>query len=91
MWSNGEPVTARDFVASWRRALEPALGADYASQLYLVKNAKAYNESTLKDFSQVGVHALDDRTLSVDLENPTPYFIDMCAFSTLARRTGDGW
>ncbi|MDB6117553.1 MAG: Oligopeptide transport system substrate-binding protein, partial [Verrucomicrobiaceae bacterium] len=84
MWSNGEQVTAKDFVRSWQRALEPAQGADYASQLYLMKNAKAYNESTLKDFNQVGVHAVDDRTLSVDLENPTPYFIDMCAFATLA-------
>lgn len=84
VWTNGEPVTAKDFVQSWQRALEPSLGADYASQLYLVKNAKAYNEATLKDFTQVGVHAVDDRTLSVDLENPTPYFIDMCAFATLA-------
>ena len=54
LWSNGEPVTANDFVQSWKRALDPALGADYASQLYLVKNAKAYNESTLKDFAQKG-------------------------------------
>lgn len=84
VWSNGEPVTAYDFVGSWKRALEPALGAEYASQLYLVKNARAYNEATLKDFNLVGVHAVNDRTLIVDLENPTPYFIDMCAFDTLA-------
>ena len=83
-WSNGEPVTANDFVQSWQRALEPTLGAEYASQLYLVKNAKSYDEGTLKDFSQVGVHVVDAKTLSVDLQNPTPFFIDMCAFATLA-------
>ncbi len=83
-WSDGTPVTANDFVQSWHRALEPETGAEYASQLYLIKNAKEYNEGTLKDFNQVGVHAIDDRTLSVDLQNPTPYFIDMAAFDTLA-------
>lgn len=84
VWSNGEHVTAQDFVYSWRRALDPVLGADYASQLYLVKNAKAYNEGTITDAAQIAVRAVDDRTLDVELENPTPYFIDMCAFLTLA-------
>ena len=83
-WSNGDPVTAQDFALSWERALGPTFGADYASQLYLVKNAKAFNEGQIKDFQQVGVHVVDAQTLSVDLENPTPYFIDMCAFATLA-------
>ena len=83
-WSNGQPVVAGDFVKSWHRALDPAFGADYASQLYLVKGAKAYNEGTVKDPAQIAVRAVNDHTLEVELENPTPYFIDMCAFLTLA-------
>jgi len=82
-WSNGEPVTARDFVESWRRALAPETAADYAYLLYFVRNAKAYNEGTLADFSKVGVRALDDRTLQVDLEYPTPFFIDLTALPAL--------
>ncbi len=83
-WSNGDPVTAHDFVRSWQRVLDPAFGADYASQLYVIAGAAAYNEGRTTDFAQVGVTALDDHTLSVRLENPTPYFIDLCAFATLA-------
>lgn len=83
-WSNGDPVTAHDFVRSWQRVLDPSFGADYASQLYVIANAAAYNEGKLTDFTQVGVTALDDQTLTVTLENPTPYFIDLCAFATLA-------
>ena len=47
-------------------------------------NARAYNEGKLKDFAQVGVRAVDDRTLEMTLENPMPYWIDLCAFLTLA-------
>jgi oligopeptide transport system substrate-binding protein len=83
-WSNGEAVTATDFVRSWQRVLEPKTGADYASQLYVIKNARAYNEGAITDFTQVGVRTVDDRTLRVTLENPTPYFLDLCAFITFA-------
>lgn len=76
-FSNGEPVTAGDFVFSWKRMLSPALAAEYAYMLHVIQNARAYNEGTLTDFSQVGVKALDDRTLEVTLENPTPYFLSM--------------
>ena len=82
-WSNGNPVTAHDFVASWRRALEPATAAEYAGQLHYIKNAKPFNEGTLKDFSQVGVRAPDDYTVVVALENPTPFFIGLCATTPL--------
>lgn len=84
LWSDGVPVTAGDFVDSWQRVLNPEFGADYASQFYVIKNARAFHEGTLKDFAQVAVTALDDRTLRVELENPTPYFIDLCAFATFA-------
>ena len=67
LWSNGDPVTARDFLASWKRALEPETASDYASLLYFVKNGRPYNEGTLKDFSQVGVRVVDDFTLEVTL------------------------
>ncbi len=84
VWSNGDPVTAMDFVKSWERALRPATASDYAPQLYPLLRAKEYNEGKLTDFSQVGVKALDDHTLETTLENPIPYWIDLCAFLTLA-------
>lgn len=83
-WSDGTPFTTQDFLYSWHRVLNPDFGADYASQLYVIKNAQRFHEGKLKDFTQVGVSALDDRTLKVELENPTPYFIDLCAFTALS-------
>ncbi len=83
-WTNGEPVTAQDFVLSWRRALLPETGADYTSLLHLIRGAKEFTEGKNKDPEQVGVRAVDARTLEVVLINPTPYFIDLCAFQTLA-------
>ena len=74
-WSNGDPVTAMDFVYSWRRALTPELGNQYAYMLYPVLNAEEYNKGVLTDFSEVGVHAVDDHTLSVRLKHSTPYFL----------------
>ena len=79
-WSNGEPVTSRDFMLSWNRFLRPATAADYASIFYCIKNAEAYNTGTITDFNEVGVKAPDDRTLVVTLENPVPYFKDLIAF-----------
>ncbi len=74
-WSNGAPLTARDFVASWRRALSPKLAALLSYYLFPLKNAEAYNQGRLTDFEQVGAHAVDDHTLRVDLEHPTPYLL----------------
>ena len=76
-WSNGDPVTAHDFVYSYQRMLHPDLGAKYAQLLYLLKNAKDFNEGTLTDFSKVGVKALDDHTLEITLKGPTPYFLSL--------------
>lgn len=72
-WSNGEPLTAHDFVASWRRALAPSLAAEYAYLLHPLKNAAALNAGTLADFTELGAEALDDHTLRLTLERPTPY------------------
>ena len=73
-WSNGEPVTAQDFVDSWRRALSPALAAPNASMLYVVRGAEDFNQGRLADFSRVGATAPDARTLRVTLTQPTPQF-----------------
>lgn len=82
-WSDGRPVTARDFLLSWRRALTPETGADYASLLHVIRGARAYAEEG-GAWERVGLSAPDARTLVVELENPVPYFIDLCSFATLA-------
>lgn len=151
-WSNGDPVTAHDFVWSWKRVLHPETAAEYGYQLDYLKNASKFHYSKLAvgdpveveigprrfenepfpqavliqgtlrkiegegeaavytveelglerkfskkpaakdvepcrsilfDFAHVGVHAVDDRTLVVELENPTPYFLKLCGFYTL--------
>ncbi len=78
-WSTGEPIRADDVVYSWIRALNPATAADYAGQLYYLKNAEDFNAGKIKDPSLVGVHALDPFTVRVELNHPTPYFLDICA------------
>ncbi|HRI83104.1 MAG TPA: peptide ABC transporter substrate-binding protein, partial [Opitutaceae bacterium] len=76
-WSNGAPVTAHDFIASWRRVLTPALGADYASMLYVIEGAEAYHKGAQPDFAAVGVTAPDARTLVIRLEHPAPHFLSL--------------
>ncbi|MGJ3242715.1 MAG: peptide ABC transporter substrate-binding protein [Opitutales bacterium] len=76
-WSNEDPVTAGDFVYSWRRMLTPELGAEYADMLYILENGEAYHKGEIEDFSEVGVEAIDDKTLKVTLVGPTPYFPSM--------------
>ncbi|MEN8256023.1 MAG: peptide ABC transporter substrate-binding protein, partial [Verrucomicrobiota bacterium] len=73
-WSNGDPVTAEDFVFSYQRILSPALGSPYAYMLHVLKNAKAFNAGELPDFGKVGVKAIDPKTLELTLESPTPSF-----------------
>jgi len=72
-----DPVTARDFVYSWHRALMPALGNLYAYMFNCVRNAEAFFRGEITDFSQVGVRAPDDHTLIVELNAPTPYFLQL--------------
>jgi len=76
-WSNGEAVTAQDFLYAWERILTPALASEYASMLHCVENARAFNTGEIADFAEVGVKALDDRTIEVRLEHPTPYFLSL--------------
>jgi oligopeptide transport system substrate-binding protein len=76
-WSNGDSLTADDFVYSWKRLLMPNLAAEYAYQLFVVKNAREFNQGNINDFAQVGAKALDSRTFEVQLEAPTPYFLSL--------------
>jgi oligopeptide transport system substrate-binding protein len=76
-WSDQSPVTAADFVASWRRILTPSLAAENAGLLYVVLGAEAFNKGVAPDFSQVGVSAPDPHTLRVRLEHPTTYFLSL--------------
>jgi len=110
-WSNGRPVTAGDFVYSWRRALLPEVGSDYVNLFQLIKGGKAFYDwraaalaefaakhqgsdlsaagerlwqETLTKFDElVGLKAVDDHTLVVELERPTPYFLDLTSFAVL--------
>lgn len=83
-WTDGRPVTARDFAVSWIRALKPETGSDYTSLLHVIRGAKDFTEGKSTDPASVGLRVIDDKTLEVVLENPTPYFIDLCAVQTLA-------
>jgi oligopeptide transport system substrate-binding protein len=79
-WSDGTPCTAKDFEWSWKRQLDPATAAPYASFLYDIKNGEAFNKKQLTDASQVGVRAKDDSTLEVTLEGPRGYFPVLAAY-----------
>ncbi len=84
-WSNGATMTASDYVWSWNRALHPDTGSLYAYMLYPIVNSEAYSKREITDFGEVGVKALDDHTLQVRLNAPTPYFLQlMDHYSTFA-------
>jgi len=76
-WSNGEPVTAADCLASWRRILTPSLGADYAYLFHVIAGAEDFHRGRHTDFSRVGLAAPDARTLVVTLARPVPYFLQL--------------
>ena len=80
-WSDGQPVTARDFVFSWRNTLDPVTASEYAFILYPVKHGEAINKGK-RPITELGVVAEDDRTLIVTLERPTAYFLKLCAFAS---------
>lgn len=82
-WSDGEPVVAGDFEYAWKRALDPEIAAEYAYQLYYIKNGEAfYTKQDGVTVDDIGVKALDDNTLEVTLEAPCPYFLSLAAFPT---------
>lgn len=77
-WSDGTPVTSRDFENTWKTILDPLFPANFANELYIIKNAKKAKEN-LVSLNEVGIRSLDDYTLQVELENPIPYFLDAVA------------
>lgn len=72
-WSNGDPLTADDFVQSWRRCLSPELASPYAYFLFQVKNAEAFNSGKVTDPAALGFATPDVRTIVITLAHPTPY------------------
>lgn len=78
-WSNGDTVTADDFVFSFERILSPEMASQYAYMLAPIKGAEDYTAGKITDFNQVGVRALDPRTLEVRLARPTPYLLALAA------------
>lgn len=80
-WSDGSPITADDFVYSWKRALNPETGAEYAYILQDLKNANSILAGEA-DVNDLGVKAVDEKTLEVTLEAPAPYFLGLTGFPT---------
>jgi oligopeptide transport system substrate-binding protein len=82
-WENGDPVTANDFVYAWQRAINPDTGSEYGPYMMggVIENATAINQGEM-EVDQLGVKAVDDYTLEVQLENPTPYFESLTTFPT---------
>jgi oligopeptide transport system substrate-binding protein len=97
-WTDGTPVTAGDFVFAFQRLMDPATASDYAYLQYPIKNAAAINAGEITDFDQLGVKAIDDKTLEITLEAPTPFFLDALTHYTaypvpkhLVEEFGDAW
>lgn len=80
-WSNGDPVTAKDFEYAWKRTIDPKTGAEYAYIMADLKNANKIMEGKAKP-DELGVKAIDDNTLEIQLETNVPYFQELLAFGT---------
>ena len=76
-WSNGDPVTAEDFVFSYKRMLTASFGAQYAENLFILKGAEDYYNGRNRNFDDVGVKAIDDHSLRIELVGPTPYLLSL--------------
>ena len=97
VWSDGQPVTADDFVYAWRRILDPKTAASYAYMLYAVKNAQAVNTGKMPG-NALGVTAKDPATLVVELEHPVPFMLQLMMHMTtyplprhVVAAKGDTW
>lgn len=80
-WDDGSAITADDVLFSWQRVVDPATAAQYAYQMYPIKNAKAINAGEM-GMEELGLAVLDEKTLEVTLERPTPYFLSLLGFVT---------
>lgn len=81
-WSNGDPVTAADFVYSFQRLVDPAIAADYAPIADVITNAEKIRKGEEKDLGKLGVAAVDDKTFQVTLEKSAPYFLGLIRHNT---------
>lgn len=97
VWSDGAPVTAEDFVYAFRRIQDPAVASQYASMLWLVKNAEKVNNGELPP-EEMGVRAVDDKTFEITLEYPAPYLPGLLSHYTTfpvprqaVETFGDAW
>ncbi|SKA84626.1 oligopeptide transport system substrate-binding protein [Caloramator quimbayensis] len=87
-WSDDKPVTAKDFEYAWKRILNPDTKSQYAFFLYYLKNGEKYNTGKCSA-DEVGIKAVDDTTLKITLEQPTPYFLQTTSFALLAPQRQD--
>lgn len=97
-WSTGGRMDATDVAYSWRRVLEPTNACQYANLLFPVRGAESFHLGRSRDFESVGIRVENPARLRVELENPCAYFLDLCAFQTLAvvprqaiEQYGDRW
>jgi ABC-type oligopeptide transport system substrate-binding subunit/DNA-binding SARP family transcriptional activator len=93
-WSDGAPVTAKDFAFAWRRILEPATESPTASMLYSIRGAMAFHQGICQEPDSVGVKAIDDLTLQVDLAAPTsffPYLVTLAPFKPVPQHIVEQW
>lgn len=80
-WSDGKPVTAGDFVYGWQRILNPKTAAPYAYLMYPIKNAYLYNTGKIEDPNKIGVKALGDDILEVELESSLAFFLSLTSWA----------
>lgn len=97
-WSSGQPILADDVLFSWQRVLEPTNGCQYANLLYPVRGAEEFLAGRTRDLNTVGIRVLHPHQFQVELHSPCAYFLELCAFQTLAvvprdaiERHGDRW
>ncbi|RYH14245.1 MAG: peptide ABC transporter substrate-binding protein [Alphaproteobacteria bacterium] len=97
-WSDGVPVTAQNFVDAFQRLFDPATAAEYAYLQYPIKNSQKIAAKEITDFNELGVKAIDDKTLEITLEASTPFFLDALSHYTafpirkdIIEKFGDQW
>ena len=96
-WSDGVPITADDFVFSLRRIMTPGEASEYAYLLYFIKNAQPVNAGRMP-VTELGVRAINPRTLEIRLEHPAPYLLEVASHTTMmpvprhvVERWGNAW
>jgi oligopeptide transport system substrate-binding protein len=98
VWSDNVPVTAQNWVDAFQRLFDPKTASEYAYLQYPIKNSSKIAAGEITDFSQLGVKAVDDKTLEITLEAATPFFLDALAHYTafpirkdIIEKFGDQW